>query len=346
MEPEPTVLATELPERGGDDRDLGRAAGGGARDKVRALDEEVRYACPLKEGAEDDEDDDELRADVYRRGEDAVDAVKQRVDKAVEVDAGDEGVYDQRAGDEQNRKAHAAAAELHDGEDADEADDRVERGHARCALDRDGEDVVGEAVVEERARAERHDDDVVPGQGVHLDVLLGDGVGDEAEDYHAAHEEGEPLLDAPVGKEGGPDAVEGEGGHQCVYHELGLALPDAGVGLLVILAHDGLDVLHRSDVGAGIRGPVLLRLVGRAVEVLYVGLLVVGLDRSLGVEHLRVEQPVGLLFLLVRHYIPPGRKPRRPAGRRGLTLILAYAAAAQAVGTSMPFSAKYLAAPG
>ena len=56
-------------QRRGNDRHLGRAAGEAADEGVGQVDEELRDARALEEGAEDDEDDDEFRTDLHRRVE-------------------------------------------------------------------------------------------------------------------------------------------------------------------------------------------------------------------------------------------------------------------------------------
>ena len=214
----------------------------------------------------------------------------------VEVLAAREGVYEQRAGDAEYGQAHAAAAELDERQDTDDADDDVERGH----LYRAGEDlaqaVVHDGVVEERAGADEHEHDVVPGQGVDLDVLLAGGVGEVAEDYHAAHEDGQAHFLAGAGPQRGVDAVGGEQGHEYVDGYLGLAVPEARVRLAVVLAHYGLDVLHGADVDVVERALLLLRVEGRAVEVLDVGLLVVRLYRALRVGHVVAQHPLFLFM--------------------------------------------------
>ena len=315
------------------DRDLGRAAGGGARHGVGQVYEEVRYARALKEGAEDDEHHDELGADVDRRGEDALRGVEEAVDDGVEALAARKGVYEQRARHEEYGQAHAAAAELREHEHTDYADDVVGHRHADGAREHAAQVVVGEAVVEERRRAQDHEHDVVPRQGVDLDVLLAGRVGQEAEDHDAAHEGGEAYLDGGPGGKRGVDAVGREERHEDIDDELGSALPDARVRLAVVLAHDGLDVLHRAHVG----GLVLLRLEGRPVKAFDVRMLVVRLLADVGVDYPAVEQAVCFLFLL-RHCIPPLRKPRRPgwAPRTDASSKVR----AQAVGTVKPCSSK------
>ena len=90
MEPEPTVLATELPDTMPSSADATTATLAGppeaepATELARSM---KKFAMPvrLKEGAEDCEDDDELGADVDRRGEDALRGVEEAVDDGVEA---------------------------------------------------------------------------------------------------------------------------------------------------------------------------------------------------------------------------------------------------------------------
>ena len=235
-------------EGGGYDGDLRGATGGGTGHAVSKVYKEIGDACPLKEGAEDNKHDDELGADVDRRGKYAVDTVEYRVDETVKGYAGGKGVDDQRACDEKYGQAYAAAAQLYDGEYAYKTDDRVERSHRRCASDRLDKSVVGEGVVEERGGSNHHDDYIVPWKAVHLYMLLAYRVGNEAKYEHAAHEESEPFLNACVGEKGRDYAVDGENRHEDINGKLGCADPNSGIGLLVILSHDLFNVLHGADV--------------------------------------------------------------------------------------------------
>ena len=76
----------------GDDRDLRRAAGKAADKRVCNVDKESGNACALKEGAEDDKDDDELCADLHRGGHDAAGGIEERVDNALHADADGKGI--------------------------------------------------------------------------------------------------------------------------------------------------------------------------------------------------------------------------------------------------------------
>ena len=217
------------------------------------LNEEVRHTAALQEGAEDDKHDYELGADVHRRGEHALGGVEQAVDYRVKTLAAGKGVNQQRARHAEYGQAHAAAAELRQHQQADNSDDVVRHGHAYGAGELHAERIIGEAVVEERSRAQDHEHNVVPGQGVYLDVLLAGRIGEEAEHDYAAHKRRQPYLYGGPGGQRGNNAVEGERGHNDVNDYLLPALPDARVRLTVVLAHDGLDVLHGADVRVALR---------------------------------------------------------------------------------------------
>ena len=172
-------------QRGRDNGDLGRAAGGPAGDGVGCVNEEAGDAGSLKEAAEDDEHGDELRAHLHGRAQHAGRAEKERVDHAAEhllerlpgVEHTHERVHEQRADDHEDRQADAAAAQLGQHEDAGHADGDEKRRHLGGAGERLDEHGVVKAIVEKRSRADDHDDDIVPRQAVGVHMLLAGGVG-------------------------------------------------------------------------------------------------------------------------------------------------------------------------
>ena len=250
-------------EGGGDDGHLGRAAGGPAGQLIGERDEEVGNAGALQEGAEDDEEDDVLIAGADGGSDGAGGGVEQGVGHpAQHLEEGlprggeevHEGVDEERAHDEEDGQAHAAAAELHEAEDADNGDDDLGETDVHGHLD-DLHGVGG--IVEEAARAHDHEKDIVPGHVVGADVVLAGGVIEVADDHDAAQEGGEADLLSGGAEEGHADAVQGEDGHQPAQGDLLPALPDADVGLPVILLHDlvhvhpGVGIL-RSGSGMGL----------------------------------------------------------------------------------------------
>ena len=142
-------------QRGGHDRNLGRAARKAAAQAVGKADEEFSDARALKECAEDDKHHDVLRAHVDRRRQHAGIAVEQLVDdqrNAALVPQRNDGIDHEEARHAEDRNAHAAAAQLGQHQHADRADHDVSHvlGDAHVQLyHRFG----GESIEEERARA-------------------------------------------------------------------------------------------------------------------------------------------------------------------------------------------------
>ena len=255
---------------GGDDGHLGRAAAGPAGQPVGEADEEVGDAGALQERAENDEQNDVGVAHADRRADDAGGGVEQLVDDGLEgvIQRGgihragvaqlvDERVHDQCTRHAQDRHAHAAAAQLHQDQDADNADDHMDR------LDTGGQADQRHGVqreVEEAGRAHHHQHQIVPGQVVHPDVVLAGGVGQETDDDDAAHEHGEPDLGHGLGKQGHADAEQAERRHEDADDQLGRTLPQAGSGFAVIFAHDLVQIRALVSGGVGLRRRAGIRL--------------------------------------------------------------------------------------
>ena len=213
------------------------ATGGGTGHGIGQVDEELGDAGPLQEGAEDDEHHDELGAHADGAAEDAVEGVEHGADDLIEghleictAAQVEEGVHQQHTGHAQDRQAHAPAAQLHQGQDTDEADNHVQvvlhdpGGHLDHVLGIDGVEKVG-------AGPGNQQHDVIPGHVVDPLVPFFGREGQEAEQQDQPHEHGQPNL-LPGGKEHSvDDAVGGERYHQPADHQLRQTLPDPGVGL-------------------------------------------------------------------------------------------------------------------
>ena len=246
----------------GDDRHLGRTAGEAADKGVGQVDEELRDARALQKGAEDDEDDDELRADLHRRAENAAalhlveQADRDVAHRARGAQALRGGVVEQRVHDEnarhaEDRDAHAAAAELKRRENADDGDHDLIGPQLRHAQTH-GQVLGVRDDVEEGARAREHQDPVVPRDVVDLLRALSDGEDEIADQQHAAHEGGIADQIEPGGEERDVDHEQRKGRHDPVHDPFRPALPDAGVGFAVIFLHD---LVHRGLVeGLGFGG--------------------------------------------------------------------------------------------
>ena len=237
-------------QRRGHDRDLRRAAREAAAEAVRQADEEVGDAGALQERAEDDEHDDVLGADVDRGGEHAAVAVEQLVDhqrNAALVPQGNQGVDHEHARHAQDRQTHAAAAQLGKHQHANRAGHDVEHvlGDAHVQLHH-GLGVEG--VEQERARAQHHQHDVIPGHVIDPHLALLGRVGQKTDEHHQSQEGGQADLLHEVCKQGHIDAEERKQHRHAVDDDLGHALPHARVRLSVELAHDLIDFRSRTNV--------------------------------------------------------------------------------------------------
>ena len=245
-------------ESGGDNGHLGRAAGGPACQLVGKGDEEVGDAGALQERAEDDKEDDVLIAGADGRTDGAGGGVEQGIghpaqhlEKSLPRHGEEvhEGVEEEGPHHKEDGQAHAAAAELHQAEDAHHGDNDLEDADVHGHLN----DLHGVGrVVEEAARAHDHKENIVPGHIVHPDVVVACGVVEIADDHDAAQESREADLLPGDAEEGHADAVDREGGHQYAQGDLLPTLPDTDVGLPVILLHDGVHI--RGDAAVLRRG--------------------------------------------------------------------------------------------
>ena len=246
---------------GGNDGHLGGTAAGPAGHAVCKVNEEAGDAGALQERAENDEQNDVSEAHIDGRANDAGGGVEQLIHHVLQgvIEAGVvaeliiESVDQQSAYHAQNGDAHAAAAQLHQHQNADDADDHMDGLNAGGQLDKRQ---CIEGKVEEAACAHYHQHDVVPGQGVDLHMAFLGRVGQKAQDNDAAHKQGQAHLGQGGGKQGHIQAVQGENRHDHRDDDLGYALPYAGGGLTVILAHDlvqiGLHIAAAVSGGSGI----------------------------------------------------------------------------------------------
>ena len=209
--------------------------------------EEIRNARALEERAEDDEQHDVGIADADRRADDTARGVEQLVDDVLErlIEAGVvtqlviERIDDQKTRHDQDRQTHAAAAQLDEHQNADDADHHMDGLDARGELDHRHR---VEGKIEEAARADHHQQDVVPGQVIRLHMVLAGGEIEEAREHDKAHEAGQADLRHGRGKQRHANAQQGKGGHKDLDHDGLPAGPDPGVGFAVIFAHDLINV--------------------------------------------------------------------------------------------------------
>ena len=248
---------------GGDHRHLGGTAGSGAGHGVGQADEEAGDARPLQKGAEDDEHHNELGADIDGTAEDSVGGVEHGTDHLVQGDLQlahiegahqiKEGVDQQHARHTQNRQTHAPAAQLHQSQDADEADEHIQivlhnpGGHVNHLLGIDGVKEIG-------ARAGNQQQDIIPGHVVDPAVALLRRIYQKADHQNHSHEDGQTALGQNGEKHRVHDAVSGEERHQDANQQGGHSLPYPGIGLPVVLFH------HRFHIGSGANGGIDLLL--------------------------------------------------------------------------------------
>ena len=242
-------------EGGGDDRHLGGAAGEPAYQGVGQINEEGGDAGALQESAEDDEHHDVLGADLHRGAHNAVGGVEQLIHDALHADAhahlGEEGVEQQGAGNEKDGQTHAAAAQLHQGQQTHNGDDHLQGVHTGEAGEHGDQGVVAEVVVQEAGGAQHHNNVVIPGDVVVAHMVLAGGIDQIAHDHQQGQERGQAFLQRGHTEQGGPNAVQGEEDHDHTHDDSGRTFPDAGVGLLIVFAHQILYVLGGTD-GIGV----------------------------------------------------------------------------------------------
>ncbi len=150
---------------GGDDGHLGRSAAGVADRAHRDIGEQSNHAGALKEGAEQDEQEDVGRGDVDRNAVDAFGAEEHLIDDLAEIVAAgierarqilaEQAIGQKDRADDRQQRSHHAAAGLEHQHDDDDADHDV--GPVRIAGAQD-QVVVENPVIEaehEAANADR-----------------------------------------------------------------------------------------------------------------------------------------------------------------------------------------------
>ncbi len=225
---------------GRDDGDLGRAAGGCAGSGVCQIDEEIGDPGPLQERAEDDKHHDVFGADADGRAHHAGGGEKQIIDHLAEAHI-EKSVGQQCAYHAQDRDAHAAAAQLHIGEDGHHGHGHHFGipGNARGQLD-DGMRV--QRAVKEGDRPQKHKRHIIPGKGVGAHMFFADGVVQIADDQDETEENIQLFLRHHCAEQRLPDAVYGKSGAEAAHKLPGRALPDADVGFPVVFFHNSFHI--------------------------------------------------------------------------------------------------------
>ena len=232
----------------GNHRDLGRTAGKAADKGIGNLNEELRNAGTLQERAEDDKHHNKLGAHIDGRGEDTLLAVEQ-VPHGVGNpppqrgigQAHRQGIGQEAQSHDQDGQAHAPAAHLAQGGDAQKTDHDLVPGKIASLLD-DGHSVKGE--IQERAYAQYHQNNIIPGDVIHFLLALPGGKYQIPQQDDHGHKGGQPQFFQPAGKQGHIQTEQRKAGKNTVDGKPGLSLPDPDIGLLVVFFHYGLQV-HR-----------------------------------------------------------------------------------------------------
>ena len=231
----------------GNHRHLGRAAGIGAHQTVGELNEVVTDTGALKEGTEDDKQNNIRVADVDGGADNTGGGVEQLIDDVLQrlIEVGvireliDKGIDHQRAHHAEDGDTHAAAAQFDQHQNADDTDDHMDGLDTGSQLD-DGQGIKGK--VEEAACAQHHQHDVIPGNVVDTDVALLHRVGDEAHHDDEAEEQGQTRLGQSRGEQRHVNAVQRENREDHAHNDLGHALPYTGSGFAVIFPHHRIKV--------------------------------------------------------------------------------------------------------
>ena len=148
-----------------------------------------------------------------------------------------DGIEHEDGGHAEDGDAGAAAAELHGGQDADDADDDLIAADIQEAQ-ADGEVLGAEADIKEGSGTQDHQYPVIPGDVVGLLHALFGRIDQVAAEEDTAQEAGITDQVQPGGKQGHIDHEDREGRQNAVDGPLLPAGPDAHIGIPVILAHD------------------------------------------------------------------------------------------------------------
>ena len=229
---------------GGHHGNLGRAAGEAADHGITDIDEEFTDTGALQKRAEDDEHHDEFAADVYGSGEDTLLGEEQLTDgagnpatKGGVIQTPDQRIDDKAAGNDQDGQTHAAAADLCQRQNADDADDdlvNLELG----TLMNDGLSI--ESIVKEGSGAQNHSHKVVPRHVIDFLLSFLNGENQKAQHHDPRDESGQTQFLQPCGEEGDIQAEQRKGRQHAGDNNFGCAFPDADIGFSVIFFHDGL----------------------------------------------------------------------------------------------------------
>ena len=226
---------------GGDDGHLGRAAGGGASHAVGQADKEIGNSGALQKRAENDKHDNKLLAGGNGGADDAVGGVKQVKEGLAQADIrpkGRKGIHNQNASHAQDGQAHAAAAQLHHDQNADHREGKQHGVGADNGVVGQGDLLRVKGEVEKGDAPHNHDDDVVPGQAVHLDMALPDGEIQISDDDNPAQESAQAKFGLVSVNQGQIYTEQGKSNCDELYNPLGGPLPHTDVGLPVKLFHD------------------------------------------------------------------------------------------------------------
>lgn len=180
----------------GDNGDLGGAAHAGTRDGVCQIHEEGADAGLFEEGAEDDKQHDKGGADGDGGGEDAaIEVIEQVVDEIAQgglwviIGEPPRPVDGEQPHHHDQRDAGGTAAQLHQQQDADDADDDLGGADAVCHLD---DLFLHDGIVEKDDERGERQQDIIPREVViPQGVPLAGGVFQVADKQRHAHKNGQ-----------------------------------------------------------------------------------------------------------------------------------------------------------
>ena len=165
---------------------------------------------------------------------------------------GRKGIHNQYASHAQDGQAHAAAAQLHHDQNADHREGKQHGVGADNGVVGQSDLLRVKGEVEKGDAPHNHDDDVVPGQAVHLDMALPDGEIQISDDDNPAQESAQAKFGLVSVNQGQIYTEQGKSNCDELYNPLGSPLPHTDVGLPVKLFHDLVHVSRAPNL-LGIR---------------------------------------------------------------------------------------------
>ncbi len=196
---------------GGNNSDLCRTARCASEELVGKIYEIFGNSCSLKEGAENYKHNYVFTAYIDGGGENAVGAVKKLIAYALEAESlSDESVKHEEGCNAEDGDTDAAAAKLHEGNNANNGKNNEQRALCNSAVAELDYGHCVEGIIEKCACAENHYYPVIPGHAVYADMLLAGRIIQIAHHDDEAYKAAETSLLKHIAKEGYIDAKYGK----------------------------------------------------------------------------------------------------------------------------------------